>query len=102
MLAYRDLPQGSTPGTGLRPRPLSARFVEASRARITANLLCEPTGRYLGAESHESDLRGLLVLQDQAALAIANEIRIKLTPEEHARLTGPRVVSPEALEQVPG
>ncbi len=69
-----------------------------SRVRITANLVYAPTDSHLWAESYESDLRDILVVQDQVAQAIANEIRIKLTPQEQARLAGARAASPEAHE----
>ena len=69
-----------------------------SRVRITANLLYAPTDRHLWAETYQGDLHDLLALQDQVAQAIANAIRIKLTPQEQARLAHVRAVSPEAHE----
>jgi len=69
-----------------------------NRVRITANLLHAPTDRHLWAETYESDLGDVLVLQDEVAQAIANQIRIKLTPPEQALLGHARAVSPEAHE----
>jgi len=69
-----------------------------NRVRVTANLLHAPTDRHLWANSYESELRDVLVLQGEVARAIAEEVRIKLTPEEQARLTPTRPVNPEAFE----
>jgi TolB-like protein/DNA-binding winged helix-turn-helix (wHTH) protein/Tfp pilus assembly protein PilF len=68
------------------------------RVRITANLLHAPTDRHLWAESYERDLRDVLTLQSQVARAIAEEIRIKSTPEERTRIASPRPVDPEAYD----
>jgi TolB-like protein/predicted Ser/Thr protein kinase len=69
-----------------------------NRVRITAQLIHAPTDTHLWAESYERDLRDVLVLQDEVATAIANEIKVRLTPEEQARLTRARLVDPEAHE----
>jgi len=69
-----------------------------SRMRITANLLHAPTDRHLWAERYERDLRDVLALQSEVAQAIAEEIRIKSTPQERARITSPPPVDPEAYE----
>jgi tetratricopeptide (TPR) repeat protein len=68
------------------------------RVRITANLLHAPTDRHLWAESYESELRDVLVLQGEVARAIATAIQIKLSSQEEARLTVARPVNPEAYE----
>ena len=69
-----------------------------NRVRITANLLHAPTDRHLWAEAYESDLSDVLAMQDEVARAIANEVRIKLTPQEQRRLASARTVNPEAYE----
>ncbi len=68
------------------------------RVRITAQLIQAATDRHLWAESYEGDLRDVLAVQSQVARAIANEIRVKLTPGEQARLATARPVNPEAHE----
>jgi len=70
------------------------------RVRVTANLLQATADRHLWAESYERDLRDVLSLQDEVARAIAEEIKIKLTPQDQTRLTSARVrpVKPEAYE----
>ncbi len=64
--------------------------VEGSRVRITAQLIHAPTDTHVWAESYERDLRDVLALQDEVARTIANEIRVKLTPQEQARLARAR------------
>ena len=67
-----------------------------SRVRITAQLIRGATDRHLWGESYERDLRDVFSLQDEVARAIAEEIKIKVTPQEQARLTGAPAVNPEA------
>jgi TolB-like protein/DNA-binding winged helix-turn-helix (wHTH) protein/Flp pilus assembly protein TadD len=69
-----------------------------NRVRITANLLHAPTDRHLWAETYESNLGDVLVLQDEVAQAIASEIKVKLTPQEQARFARAQPVNPEAHE----
>jgi TolB-like protein/Tfp pilus assembly protein PilF len=66
------------------------------RVRVTANLLHAPTDRHLWAETYESDLGDVLTLQGEVARAIAEQVRIKLTPEEQARFAPAHSVNPEA------
>ncbi|MGH7455226.1 MAG: hypothetical protein ACRENG_27975, partial [bacterium] len=68
------------------------------RVRVTAQLIEAATDRHLWAKSYDRDLRDILTLQSEVAQAIANEIKIKLTPLEQAQLTKARVVNPEAHE----
>ena len=67
-----------------------------NHVRITANLVQVSPERHLWAESYESDLGDILVLQGELAQAIAATIRVKLTPEEQTRLASARPVDPEA------
>jgi TolB-like protein/DNA-binding winged helix-turn-helix (wHTH) protein/Tfp pilus assembly protein PilF len=69
-----------------------------NRVRITAQLIEAPSDRHLWAKSYERDLKDVLVLQDEVARDIAEEIRIKLSPEERTRLTNARPINPEAHE----
>jgi len=66
------------------------------RVKITAQLIEAATDRHLWAKSYERELRDILALQSEVARAIANEIQIKLTPQEQTRLTNTRQVNPEA------
>jgi TolB-like protein/DNA-binding winged helix-turn-helix (wHTH) protein len=68
------------------------------RVRITAQLIQARTDRHLWAESYERDGRDVLNLQSEVARAIAEEIRIKLTPQERARMATRRGVDSEAYD----
>jgi serine/threonine-protein kinase len=68
------------------------------RVRITAQLIDARTDRHLWAQSYERDLRDVLALQGEVAQAIANEIKIKVTPQEQMRLASARPVNPDAHE----
>jgi eukaryotic-like serine/threonine-protein kinase len=68
------------------------------QVRITAQLIEASTDRHLWARNYDRDLRGVLTLQDEVARAIAEEVRIKLTPQEQSHLAKMRPVNPKAHE----
>jgi eukaryotic-like serine/threonine-protein kinase len=68
------------------------------RVRITAELIHAPTDHHLWADSYDRELKDVLALQEDVARAIANQIKISLTPQEEGRLVGARAVDPEAYE----
>ena len=68
------------------------------QVRITAQLIEASTDKHLWSQSYEGQLRDTLALQDRVAKAIADQIRINLTPQEQAALKSVRVVNPEAYE----
>lgn len=68
------------------------------RVRITAQLIHAATDQHLWAKSYERDLRDVLALQSEVARAIADEVQIKLTPQQQTRLAGGRQVSPAVHE----
>jgi adenylate cyclase len=61
-----------------------------NRVRITAQLVYGPEDRNLWAQSYERDLRDVLTLQNTVASAIADEIQVKMTTKEEARLHSPK------------
>ena len=68
------------------------------RVRITAQLIEAATDKNLWAKSYEGDARDVLGLQQEVAHAIADEIKVQLTPQEQTRLTSPRPVNPAAYQ----
>ena len=68
------------------------------QVRITAQLIQASADKHLWAESYQGDLRDTLSLQKQVASAIADQIRVELTPHEQAVLKNARTVDPEAYE----
>ena len=67
-----------------------------NRVRVTAQLIRASTDRHLWAQSYERELGDVLALQGDVARAIAEQVRIKLTPEQQARFVPARPVNPEA------
>jgi TolB-like protein/Flp pilus assembly protein TadD len=70
---------------------------DGNRVRISAQLIDAHTDLHLWAQSYEGDLSDVLRLQDQVALAIANEIKGKLAPL-HQGPNRVRAVSSEVHE----
>ena len=68
------------------------------RVRISAELVEVRDDRSLWGHSYEGDLSDILGLQSQVAQAIADEIQVKLTPEESANLSKRPLVNPQAYE----
>jgi TolB-like protein len=68
------------------------------RVRITAQLVRARDDRHLWAEKYERDLGDILMLQGEVAKAISDQLQIKLTPQEHCRLSHGHSVLPEAYE----
>ncbi len=68
------------------------------RVRITAQLIQARTDRHLWAKTYERDLRDVLALQSEVASAIAQEVKVKLTPQEQVRMASSRPVDREAYE----
>jgi serine/threonine protein kinase/Flp pilus assembly protein TadD len=68
------------------------------RVRITAQLIDATDDRHLWASAYDRALRDVLTLQGEVAQAIADEVKIKLTPQERMHLANARPVKPEAHE----
>ncbi len=69
-----------------------------NRVRITAQLILASADKHLWAKSYEGNLRDTLTLQSKVARAIAEEIRIKLNPQEQTELKKVRTLNGEAYE----
>ena len=64
--------------------------------RITAQLIHAASDTHLWAESYDRRLRDILTLQSKVAHAIVTEVKVKLSPQEEARLTPERSIDPRA------
>jgi len=71
---------------------------DAGRVRVTAQLIEVRNQTHIWAENYDRDLRDILGAQSDVARAIAQQVRLKLTPEQSARLRSPAPVNPEAFE----
>ena len=66
------------------------------RVRITAQLIEAAHDGHLWSNSYEGELRNTLELQSNVASTIANQINIKIAPQERTALNHARQVNPEA------
>jgi len=71
---------------------------EADRVRVTAQLGEAGSDRNIWADSFERESSSVLVIQAEVARHVADSIRVKLSPEEKARLAAARNVNPETYE----
>ena len=71
---------------------------EGNQLRITAELTDARTGRHLWKNEYVRNLASALDLESEVAREIAEEVRIKVTPQEKARLTPTRPISQEAQD----
>ncbi len=69
-----------------------------TRIRITARLIDAAMDRNLWAQTYDRDLADILTLQGEVASAIAQGVRVAVTPQEQAHLAQPRKVDPMAYE----
>ena len=69
-----------------------------NQVRISVQLIDARTDLHLWAQSYEGDLSDVFRLQERVALAIADGIRVKLTPQQKAGLGQVRSLNPEAHE----
>jgi TolB-like protein len=68
------------------------------RVRITAQLIDARSDRHLWARTYERDLQNVLALQDEVARDVAEEIRVKLSPQLQRRLAADRKTDPRAYD----
>ena len=67
-----------------------------NRVRVTVQLLDAVADRSLWAQRYDREITDLLALQSEVASAIAAEIRVKVTPQEHERMKPRGPVDPAA------
>ncbi|MBA7635181.1 Serine/threonine-protein kinase PknD [subsurface metagenome] len=68
------------------------------QVRIIAQLIEAKKDRHLWAKTYERNNSNILALHSEVARAIADEIKIAVTPEEESRLKSAPMVNPEAYE----
>jgi len=68
------------------------------QVRVSAQLIYAPTETALWAQSYERNLQDVLALQSTVASAIAEGIRVQMTPREQAKLGSHRPVNLKAHE----
>jgi TolB-like protein/tetratricopeptide (TPR) repeat protein len=69
------------------------------RVRVTVHLdRASPEGQ-LWASAYDRNVRDILDLQNEIARTVTDEIQVKLTPQEHARMASVRPIDPEAHDE---
>ena len=66
--------------------------------RVTAQLIQAATDRHLWARSYDRELRDVLALQGEVAMAIAQAVQVQLRPDERQRLARTATVQPDAYD----
>jgi len=69
------------------------------RVRVTVHLDRASPEAQLWASAYDRSVRDILGLQDEIARTVRDEIQVKLTPQERARLASARPVDPEAHDE---
>jgi len=69
-----------------------------TRVRITTQLLEARTDRNVWADTYDRDLVDVLRLQSEVAEAVAQQVRVQLTPEQQARFRSAPAINPKAYE----
>jgi serine/threonine-protein kinase len=65
---------------------------------VAVRLIDASTEEHLWTGKYDRDLRDVLTVQNEVATAITQAIQIKLTPQEHSRLTRARPINPAAFD----
>jgi TolB-like protein/DNA-binding winged helix-turn-helix (wHTH) protein/Tfp pilus assembly protein PilF len=68
------------------------------RVIVRTQLIHAPTDRHLWVGDYTRDVRDVLDMQSEIARAVAQEVRIQMTPDEQARFASRRPVRPKAYD----
>jgi TolB-like protein/DNA-binding winged helix-turn-helix (wHTH) protein/tetratricopeptide (TPR) repeat protein len=71
---------------------------ESDRVRITVEGFDAGNGGNTWTQSFDRDVSGILALTGEVVVAIVNEMRLQITPQERKLLAGRRVVNPQAFD----
>jgi TolB-like protein/Tfp pilus assembly protein PilF len=71
---------------------------EGNRVRVTIQLIDSSTDQHIWAHSYDRDMTSVLELQSDVARAIADQIRIELSPQQQAHFSRTQHINPEAVE----
>ena len=69
-----------------------------NQVRIATHMIYAPTDQNLMTNTYERSLGDVLKLQREVAESIAQQVRLKVTPEQRARFQQAREVNPEAYQ----
>ena len=69
------------------------------RVKVSVQLVATKDDRLLWSESYTRDMRDILNLQSEIALAISSALKTELTPQEQETLSREREIDPKAYEE---
>lgn len=81
-----------------------ARLIEGTiyrvddRVRITVKLVDARADEHIWTETFENEVKDVMILQNEIALAIAKQVEVTVSPGEHAQLKSAEHVTPAAYE----
>jgi len=68
------------------------------RLRVTAQLIQVKDQSHLWAQDYDRGPQDILTVQDDVSIAVAQEIQLRLTPQQQTDLARGRTVDPDAYE----
>jgi TolB-like protein len=69
---------------------------EGGRVRVIAQLIDAAADTHIAARTYDGDVRDVFDIQSHISRAIAQDVRVALSPDEKARLGSIRTIDPEA------
>jgi TolB-like protein/Tfp pilus assembly protein PilF len=69
---------------------------DGARVRVTAQLIDARTDSHVSARTYDADLKDVLDIQSRISRAIADDVRLDLSPAEKTRLASVHEVDPQA------
>ncbi|NQV56084.1 MAG: tetratricopeptide repeat protein, partial [Rhodospirillales bacterium] len=97
--------KGQTPDIRAVAKDLNVRYVvegsvrkAGGKVRITAQLIDAETGGHIWAERYDREEKNIFDLQDEVRAKVIAALKVKLTPNEKARLARCLTASPEAYD----
>jgi TolB-like protein/Tfp pilus assembly protein PilF len=86
-------------------RDLSVQYVlenslreNGDRMRLTTQLIQVRDQTHLWAQDYDYPAKDILYVEDEVAQAVAREIKLRLTSQQHAELSRPRPINPDAFD----
>ena len=73
---------------------------DGDRVKVSVQLVATKNDRLLWSESYTRDLRDILNLQSEIALAVSSALETELTPREEDSLSRKREIDPKAYEEL--
>ena len=76
---------------------MSRASLSAGRLRIVVELVESETETMLWTDTYDEEMSDIVILQSRVAQEVARNVRVRLTPDEQARLAKSQKVSPKLM-----